>query len=70
MPGPVDQGGIRAGIDLLLKGAGTTPHRLDRVLIAGLFGYHLSEESLLSRLWHTGNQRYVSVKKWIGVFYG
>lgn len=41
------KGAIRAGIDLLLKGAGVAPSRLDRVLIAGSFGYHLSEESLL-----------------------
>jgi uncharacterized 2Fe-2S/4Fe-4S cluster protein (DUF4445 family) len=42
------KGAIRAGIDLLLKGAGIAPDRLDRVLIAGSFGYHLSEESLLT----------------------
>jgi uncharacterized 2Fe-2S/4Fe-4S cluster protein (DUF4445 family) len=42
------KGAIRAGIDLLLKGAGITPDQLDRVLIAGSFGYHLSEESLLT----------------------
>jgi uncharacterized 2Fe-2S/4Fe-4S cluster protein (DUF4445 family) len=41
------KGAIRAGIELLLKGAGVTPDQLDRVLIAGSFGYHLSEESLL-----------------------
>jgi len=41
------KGAIRAGIDLLLKGAGVTPDRLDRVFVAGSFGYHLSEESLL-----------------------
>jgi len=31
----------------LLKGAGVTPDRLDRIFVAGSFGYHLSEESLL-----------------------
>jgi uncharacterized 2Fe-2S/4Fe-4S cluster protein (DUF4445 family) len=41
------KGAIRAGIELLLSGAGVEPAQLDRVLIAGSFGYHLSEESLL-----------------------
>ncbi len=41
------KGAIRAGIELLLSGAGVAPSRLDRILIAGSFGYHLSEESLL-----------------------
>lgn len=41
------KGAIRAGIELLLTGAGVAPSRLDRILIAGSFGYHLSEESLL-----------------------
>lgn len=42
------KGAIRAGIELLLTGAGISPAKLDRVLIAGSFGYHLSEESLLT----------------------
>jgi len=41
------KGAIRAGIELLLSGAGVSPAQLDRILIAGSFGYHLSEESLL-----------------------
>jgi uncharacterized 2Fe-2S/4Fe-4S cluster protein (DUF4445 family) len=41
------KGAIRAGIELLLSGAGVAPSQLDRILIAGSFGYHLSEESLL-----------------------
>lgn len=41
------KGAIRAGIDLLLAGAGLRADELDRVLIAGSFGYHLREESLL-----------------------
>lgn len=41
------KGAIRAGIELLLSGAGLTAADLDRILIAGSFGYHLSEESLL-----------------------
>lgn len=41
------KGAIRAGIELLLSGAGVTPAELGRILIAGSFGYHLSEESLL-----------------------
>jgi len=41
------KGAIRAGIELLLAGAGLSAADLDRVLIAGSFGYHLSEESLL-----------------------
>jgi uncharacterized 2Fe-2S/4Fe-4S cluster protein (DUF4445 family) len=41
------KGAIRAGIELLLTGAEVVPSQLDRILIAGSFGYHLSEESLL-----------------------
>jgi uncharacterized 2Fe-2S/4Fe-4S cluster protein (DUF4445 family) len=41
------KGAIRAGIELLLAGAGLTAANLDRILIAGSFGFHLSEESLL-----------------------
>lgn len=42
------KGAIRAGIELLLHGAGLKPSDLDRVLIAGSFGYHLRERSLIS----------------------
>ncbi len=42
------KGAIRAGLDLLLKRAGVSPDRVDRVLIAGSFGYHLKESSLLA----------------------
>ncbi|MDR3175131.1 MAG: ASKHA domain-containing protein [Desulfovibrio sp.] len=38
---------IRAGIDLLLRQARILPEQVDRVLIAGSFGYHLKERSLL-----------------------
>lgn len=41
------KGAIRAGIDLLLQARETVAPELDRVYIAGSFGYHLSEESLL-----------------------
>jgi uncharacterized 2Fe-2S/4Fe-4S cluster protein (DUF4445 family) len=42
------KGAIRAGIELLLQEAGLTAADLDRVLIAGSFGYHLRERSLLT----------------------
>jgi uncharacterized 2Fe-2S/4Fe-4S cluster protein (DUF4445 family) len=42
------KGAIRAGIDLLLQAKGITPAAIDRVYIAGSFGYHLQEESLLT----------------------
>ncbi len=42
------KGAIRAGIELLLKEAGRSAADLDRVLIAGSFGYHLRERSLLT----------------------
>lgn len=42
------KGAIRAGIDLLLRSRGITPAGIDRVYIAGSFGYHLREESLLT----------------------
>ena len=38
---------VRVGIDLLLRNAGITPEQLDRVLVAGSFGYHLRTESLI-----------------------
>lgn len=42
------KGAIRAGIELLLQEAGLAASGLDRVLIAGSFGYHLRERSLLT----------------------
>lgn len=42
------KGAIRAGIELLLRKAGISADNLDRVLIAGSFGYHLRERSLLT----------------------
>lgn len=38
---------VRAGIDLLLGANGLTPDSVDRVLIAGSFGFHLRTESLV-----------------------
>jgi uncharacterized 2Fe-2S/4Fe-4S cluster protein (DUF4445 family) len=37
---------IRTGIEFLLQNAGVGPADVDRVLIAGSFGYHLHEKSL------------------------
>lgn len=42
------KGAIRAGIELLLKDKGLQPIDVDRVLIAGSFGYHLRAESLIN----------------------
>jgi uncharacterized 2Fe-2S/4Fe-4S cluster protein (DUF4445 family) len=42
------KGAIRAGIELLLQESGLSAAGLDRVLIAGSFGYHLRERSLLT----------------------
>jgi uncharacterized 2Fe-2S/4Fe-4S cluster protein (DUF4445 family) len=42
------KGAIRAGIDLLLQAKEISPSQIDRVYIAGSFGYHLQEESLLT----------------------
>jgi uncharacterized 2Fe-2S/4Fe-4S cluster protein (DUF4445 family) len=42
------KGAIRAGIELLLKESGLTAQNLDRVLIAGSFGFHLREQSLIT----------------------
>lgn len=42
------KGAVRAGIDLLLQSQGITAERIDRVYIAGSFGFHLREESLLT----------------------
>jgi len=39
---------IRAGIDLLLQSEGLGPADVDRVLIAGSFGYHLRARSLVN----------------------
>jgi uncharacterized 2Fe-2S/4Fe-4S cluster protein (DUF4445 family) len=42
------KGAIRAGIDILLDERGVSAAGLDRVYIAGSFGFHLREESLLT----------------------
>jgi uncharacterized 2Fe-2S/4Fe-4S cluster protein (DUF4445 family) len=41
------KGAIRAGIEALLSRLGVSAHAVNRVLIAGSFGYHLNERSLL-----------------------
>jgi len=38
---------VRVGIDLLLREAGLRAEQLDRVLVAGSFGFHLRTESLI-----------------------
>jgi uncharacterized 2Fe-2S/4Fe-4S cluster protein (DUF4445 family) len=42
------KGAVRAGIDLILRSAGLRAEDVDRVLIAGSFGYHLRTKSLLN----------------------
>jgi len=42
------KGAVRAGIELLLKSEGLSPSDVDRVLIAGSFGYHLRTRSLVN----------------------
>ncbi|HBF33272.1 TPA: ferredoxin [Candidatus Sumerlaeota bacterium] len=42
------KGAIRAGIDTLLKFGEIAPEQVDRVLIAGSFGYHLRPQSLIN----------------------
>jgi uncharacterized 2Fe-2S/4Fe-4S cluster protein (DUF4445 family) len=42
------KGAIRAGIELLLREEGLEAGHLDRVYIAGSFGYHLREQSLIT----------------------
>jgi len=42
------KGAVRAGIECLLQDSGIAAAEVDRVLIAGAFGYHLREKSLLS----------------------
>ena len=39
---------VRTGIDMLLAKVGLEPRRVDRVLVAGSFGYHLRSSSLLA----------------------
>jgi len=41
------KGAVRAGIDVLLARNGLTPEAVDRALIAGSFGYHLTVRSLV-----------------------
>jgi uncharacterized 2Fe-2S/4Fe-4S cluster protein (DUF4445 family) len=42
------KGAIQAGISFLLSSTGIAACQVDRVLIAGAFGYHLSTASLLT----------------------
>jgi uncharacterized 2Fe-2S/4Fe-4S cluster protein (DUF4445 family) len=42
------KGAVRAGIELLLGEFGCDPENVERVLIAGSFGYHLRAESLMT----------------------
>lgn len=42
------KGAIRSGIELLLRKVGISPSDVDRVLIAGSFGYHLRVKSLIN----------------------
>ena len=41
------KGAVRAGIELMLRSVGVRAENVDRVLIAGSFGYHLKTRSLL-----------------------
>lgn len=41
------KGAVRAGIEFLLKSAGIKAAEVEKVLIAGSFGYHLQEKSLI-----------------------
>lgn len=41
------KGAVRAGIEALLQDCGVTAAEVDRVLIAGSFGYHLNPQSLI-----------------------
>ena len=41
------KGAILAGVDILLQQAGISAEQVDRVLVAGQFGAHLTEKSLL-----------------------
>jgi uncharacterized 2Fe-2S/4Fe-4S cluster protein (DUF4445 family) len=42
------KGAIRAGIESLLRAEDLMPAQVDRILIAGSFGYHLREKSLVN----------------------
>ncbi|AEV69285.1 ASKHA domain-containing protein [Acetivibrio clariflavus] len=42
------KGAVRAGIEFLLKSKGLKSADVDRVLVAGSFGYHLREKSLIN----------------------
>lgn len=41
------KGAVRAGIEFLLRDAGIGAGEVDKILIAGSFGYHLQEKSLI-----------------------
>ncbi|MHC6179677.1 ASKHA domain-containing protein [Clostridium sp. JNZ X4-2] len=42
------KGAVRSGIEFLMKSKGVSAEKVDRVLIAGSFGYHLRAKSLLN----------------------
>ena len=46
-PVQLAKGAVRAGIDVLLARNGLAPEDVDRALIAGSFGYHLTVDSLV-----------------------
>jgi len=42
------KGAVRSGIDIMLQDSKISPDEVDRVLIAGAFGYHLAPDSLIT----------------------
>jgi uncharacterized 2Fe-2S/4Fe-4S cluster protein (DUF4445 family) len=42
------KGAVRCGIEMLLSCFGLSPEAVDEVIIAGSFGYHLNENSLIN----------------------
>lgn len=42
------KGAVRCGIEMLLAKLGIQPEKVDSVIIAGSFGYHLNEKSLIN----------------------
>ena len=43
------KGAVRAGVEMLMASLGVAPEKVDCVQIAGSFGYHLQESSLLNQ---------------------
>lgn len=43
------KGAVRAGVEMLMAALGVAPEKVDCVQIAGSFGYHLQESSLLNQ---------------------